>query len=124
MSQFDPAIMPARGSMTAAPSGTAIARVLLGAIIAVAVVVRIRSLASGDVSWLMTLAERLLDGRHDSVEVNPPGAILAYVPAVWLSRVTGVSAEAMCDALVFLIAALSAGLSLRILGRAFRDRYD
>ena len=48
------------------------------------------ALENADVSWLLTLAEKLLDGRRDYIEVNPPGAIFAYIPAVWLARMLGI----------------------------------
>src|SRR5262249_41079625 len=48
-------------------------------VVIAAVLLRVRSLENADVSWLLTLAEKLLDGRRDFIEVNPPGAIFAYI---------------------------------------------
>jgi hypothetical protein len=80
-----------------------------------AIVLRLRTFENADVSWLLTLAEKLLDGRRDFIEVNPPGAIFAYIPAVWLARIAGITPEATCDLLVFLLAAVSLGLVLLLL---------
>jgi hypothetical protein len=80
-----------------------------------AIVLRLRTFENADVSWLLTLAENLLDGRRDFIEVNPPGAIFAYIPAVWLARIVGITPEATCDLLVFLLAAVSLGLVLLLL---------
>jgi hypothetical protein len=80
---------------------------LPAAVVVGALLLRIHHLQNADVSWLLTLAEKLLDGRRDYIEVNPPGAIFAYIPAVWLARMLGTSAEAASDAVVFLLAAIS-----------------
>ncbi len=51
-----------------------------------------------DVAWLITLAERVLDGQTpyvDFIEVNPPASILIYVPAVALARLIGMAPEAV-----------------------------
>ena len=59
------------------------------AVVVAAILLRVRCVENADVSWLLTLAEKFLDGRRDFIEINPPGAIFAYVPAVWLARVVG-----------------------------------
>lgn len=89
---------------------------LPAAVIFTAIMLRARCLENADVSWLLTLAEKLLDGRRDFIEVNPPGAIFAYVPAVWLARMAGIAPEVASDALVFLLAAVSLGSAWLILG--------
>jgi hypothetical protein len=61
--------------------------------------------ANTDVSWLLTAGERVLDGGRlytDVLETNPPMSVLAYLPAIVLSRMTGLAAETIVDALVFL----------------------
>jgi hypothetical protein len=63
------------------------------AVVVIAILCRLHSLENADVSWLLTAAERLLDGRRDFIEYNPPGAVLTYVPAVWLARLFGVAPE-------------------------------
>jgi hypothetical protein len=95
---------------------------LLPAVVVVAaILLRVRSLENADVSWLLTLAEKLLDGRRDFIEVNPPGAIFAYIPAVWLARIAGISPEAASDVLVFLLAGVSLGSASLILGPRYAD---
>ena len=42
-----------------------------------------------DVSWLLTVGERVLDGERlyvDIVEINPPMAVLAYLPGLALAH--------------------------------------
>lgn len=49
-----------------------------------------------DVSWLLTVAERVLDGQRlyvDVWEVNPPASVWLYLPGVLLARAAGVSPE-------------------------------
>jgi hypothetical protein len=49
-----------------------------------------------DVSWLITVGERLLDGQHlysDILETNPPMAAWLYIVPVLLGRWTGIAAE-------------------------------
>jgi hypothetical protein len=74
-----------------------------------------------DVSWGLTMAEKLLDGQRlyvDIGEVNPPATTYLYVAPVWLARVIGLRAEFIVEALVFVAAALSLWLAGRILLRA------
>jgi hypothetical protein len=101
-----------------------LAWLLPAAVVGVAIVMRTRSLENADVSWLLTLAERLVDGHRDFIEVNPPGAIFAYMPAVWMARLLHIPVEAVCDALVFLLAELCLTLAAAILGRRFAERHD
>ncbi|WP_026781883.1 hypothetical protein [Pleomorphomonas koreensis] len=49
-----------------------------------------------DISWLITNAEALLDGKElykDIIETNPPLSVLLYLPAVLVERLVGVRAE-------------------------------
>ena len=60
--------------------------------------------ANTDVSWLLTVAERVLDGQRlyvDVIETNPPMAVLIYMPGVVIARALGLPAELVTDALVF-----------------------
>ena len=68
--------------------------------------------ANTDLSWLLTAGERVLDGGRlyvDVIETNPPMSVLAYLPAIVISRTTGLTAETVVDALVF--AAIFASLA-------------
>ena len=45
-----------------------------------------------DVSWLLVIGERVLDGQRlyvDIVEINPPMAVFAYLPGIALARAIG-----------------------------------
>ena len=60
--------------------------------------------ANTDVSWLLTAAGKMLSGGRlyvDVIETNPPIAVLAYLPALWLAGALGVPAEIVVDGLVF-----------------------
>jgi len=51
-----------------------------------------------DVSWLITVCERVLSGDRlyvDIVEVNPPASVWLYLPLVWLAKIAGMKAEAV-----------------------------
>lgn len=88
------------------------------AIVVVAVVLRIFLLANVDVSWFITIAEKWVDGQRlyvDIVDVNPPASMFLYVVPVLLARLSGLSPEFTCDALVLLSAGLSIWLVARIL---------
>jgi hypothetical protein len=105
---------PVRRSISARAAASMVWLLPAAAVFA-AIVLRLRTFENADVSWLLTLAENLLDGRRDFIEVNPPGAIFAYVPAVWLARIVGITPEATCDLLVLFLAAVSLGLVLLLL---------
>ena len=74
--------------------------------------------ANTDVSWLLTAAEKVMAGGRlyvDVIETNPPVAVLAYMPALWLAKAPGVPAEIVVDGLVFAAIFGSLGLVSRIL---------
>jgi len=74
-----------------------------------------------DVSWLLVVCDRLLDGARlhvDIVEVNPPFSILLYMPFAVLGRLTGLPAELWLAIGLPALALASVGLSARILVRA------
>ncbi|MDQ0471181.1 hypothetical protein [Labrys wisconsinensis] len=118
----------ATGSLTAGPqSGRRIAagRVLRHAPVALAlaaaVAMRLANAPCTDVSWLLTLGEKMLGGATpyvDFVEVNPPASILLYLPAILLARIVDVRPETMVVWLVFVGAGASLALTGRILARA------
>lgn len=77
-----------------------------------------------DVSWLITNAEALFDGKTlyvDLVETNPPLSILLYTPAVLFERLTGLRAEIWSILFTALLALWCARYSVRGLGLARRD---
>lgn len=74
-----------------------------------------------DVSWLLVVCDRLLDGARlhvDIVEVNPPFSIWLYMPFAALGRLTGLPAELWLAIGLPSLALASVGLSARILVRA------
>lgn len=73
-----------------------------------------------DVSWLITVCERLLGGDRlyiDIVEVNPPASVWLYLPSVWAAGQLGVRPEAMVAASFIAAAMLSIGFTARLLRR-------
>jgi hypothetical protein len=76
----------------------------LAALFVTALALRHLLAANTDVSWLLTVAERVLDGQRlyvDVIETNPPMAVLTYIPGVLIARGLGLSAELVTDGLVF-----------------------
>lgn len=74
-----------------------------------------------DVSWLIVVAERVLDGQRlyvDLIEVNPPASLLIYLPSVWLARLVGLPAEGVINAVMAAGTALSVLAAGRIVDRA------
>ena len=71
-----------------------------------------------DVSWLITVGEKVLNGQRlyiDIFEVNPPASVWIYLPAIALARLVGVSPELATVASVFLLAGFSFWGSAKIL---------
>ncbi len=89
-------------------------------VFAAAIAVRAVIGTNVDVSWLLTVGERMLAGDRlyaDLIEVNPPASALLYLPAFLLARTIGISPETAVDALVLTAAACSLWLCARILAR-------
>ncbi|MDQ0471180.1 hypothetical protein [Labrys wisconsinensis] len=119
MASLDPPTPWTAPRAWAAPAAARLAPAL--AVLALAVALRGVYDLPGDVSWLLTLGERLLAGERpyvDFVEANPPASILLYVPAILAARLAGVAPEAMVVVLVFVLGCASLVLSLRILAAA------
>jgi hypothetical protein len=71
-----------------------------------------------DVSWLITTAERVIDGAtlyRDIEEVNPPASVLIYMPFVALARAIALPPEAVTVILVTALAVFSVLTSARLL---------
>lgn len=91
---------------------------LTGLVFLVAIVLRQVVPLNTDVSWLLVVCERMLDGQHlyrDIIEINPPMAAFAYLPGVALARVLGVDPRHVIDAQLLLLAAASLFATSRIL---------
>src|SRR5262249_1944907 len=66
-----------------------------------------------DVAWLLVAARRLLEGGRfgtDIYELDPPGAVLIYVPAAWWWKVTRCSIEIALAGYVLTLTMLSLAL--------------
>ncbi|WP_245473814.1 hypothetical protein [Bradyrhizobium zhanjiangense] len=77
--------------------------IVVAAILLAALVIQIPLVLNADLGWLLTANEKILDGRKlgvDLFESNPPLSVYMYMPAVMLSRMTGVAAEFIVIVLV------------------------
>ena len=75
-------------------------------------------LASADVSWLISMCERMLDGETayvDIFETTPPVPTLLYMPGVVISRLLPLSAETGVLMTTYLAVIVALALSARIL---------
>jgi len=84
----------------------------------IAIVVRGMSWLNCDVSWLLTLGERVLAGARpyvDFAEPNPPASILIYLPAILIGRLFGFAPELAVTLLTFAGVFLCLWLCSRIL---------
>ncbi|MGJ5178035.1 hypothetical protein ACQR16_26775 [Bradyrhizobium oligotrophicum] len=91
---------------------------LIGAVFMVAILLRQVVPLNTDVSWLLVVGERMLDGQHlyrDIIEINPPMAAFAYLPGVALGRVLHVDPRHVVDAQLLLLAAASLFATSRII---------
>jgi hypothetical protein len=97
---------PSRASQTlGVPRTRALLRYWATAIaLLIAIVVRAESWLNCDVSWLLTLGERVLAGARpyvDFTEPNPPASILIYLPAILIGRLFGFAPELVVTLLIF-----------------------
>jgi hypothetical protein len=92
----------------------------LALIFAAAIVVRHFVGANTDVSWEITLSEKILDGQRlytDLIELNPPASTFLYLPAVALAPALGLAPEIAVDALVVIGALASLAIAGDIVRR-------
>ena len=90
----------------------------LAAIVLLAVGEQILLGVNTDVSWNITLAERVLDGQRpyiDFIEINPPSSFLLCLIPTLAARLTGLTPEFMVDVLCFAAAGASLALAAAIL---------
>src|SRR3954469_6225655 len=91
---------------------------LIGVVFAIAIGLRQVVPLNTDVSWLIVISERMLDGQRlfrDIIEINPPMAPFAYLPGVALARLLGVDPRHVIDAQLLSLAAASLFVVSRIL---------
>lgn len=87
----------------------------------VAVLLRQMVPLNTDVSWLLTIGERVLDGERlyvDIVEINPPMAVLSQLPGIALARALGLDPKIIADGQMLLLTAVSLLATWRILRRS------
>ena len=73
-----------------------------------------------DVSWLITVNEKMLAGQRlyvDVIETNPPASIWLYTPAVWLAHHVQLRPEAVVVAFFIAAALGSCAATIRISNR-------
>jgi hypothetical protein len=108
--------------------GVRVARWLpLLAVFAAAIVLRLVLVANTDVSWLITLSEKVLDGQRlyvDVIEVNPPASVFLYLPLVALARGLSLRPEVVVDAAVFFAIGVGLGLAGYILRKVRLEGTD
>jgi len=95
-----------------------LAWLLIALVFAVAILLRQIVPLNTDVSWLLTIGERVLDGQRlyvDIVEINPPMAVFAYLPGIAVARALGVDPKNVTDALILILAAASLVATARVL---------
>ncbi|MCB1541770.1 MAG: hypothetical protein KDJ25_13300, partial [Rhodoblastus sp.] len=90
-------------------------------IVALAIAQQAAGHLNGDDSWFILFAERVANGAKayfDISDPNPPAGFLIYMPAVFLARVVGLSAEfwTVVETFIFTFGALA--LSGVLLSRA------
>jgi hypothetical protein len=91
------------------------------AIVLIAAILCALTPAASDVSWLISLNEKVLAGKIpyvDFIEVNPPASILLYALPVWLAKVLGLYPEFVISVFVFAGALASVAFSAMVLSRA------
>lgn len=87
----------------------------------VAVAMHLSAPLTGDVSWLLTVSERMLEGQQlyiDIMEPNPPMSAWIYLPWVWLAHRIGATPELVVTLAVVGFAALAVEATGRTLVRA------
>jgi hypothetical protein len=100
--EVGPHLMHRQGYPVAAPALLPWLSIII--LFVAAIVLRHFLAANTDVSWLLTVGERVLDGQRlyvDVVETNPPMAVLVYIPGIAIARVLGLPAEVVTDSLMF-----------------------
>src|ERR1700682_1379187 len=97
--------------------------ILIALVFVVAILLRQVVPLNTDVSWLLVIGERVLDGQRlyvDIVEINPPMAVFAYLPGIAVARALGVDPKNSPAALLLTLAAPSLVATARILRLSLR----
>jgi hypothetical protein len=118
-SEAGPHLMHRQGGRVAAPALLPWISIII--LFVAAVVLRHFLAANTDVSWLLTVGERVLDGQRlyiDVLETNPPMAVLVYTPGIAIARVLGLPAEVVTDSLMFALIFISLAIVAGILRKS------
>jgi hypothetical protein len=90
-------------------------------LLVVVLAIVMRHALNTDVSWGLTMADKVLDGERlyvDIIEVNPPATVFLYVLPAWLGRLSGLPAEFFVYVLIFATTGISIWLAGCILRRS------
>jgi hypothetical protein len=112
------ALRPMRGDLLAAIALDATPLAGCVAILLLAIALQAYFGAFGDISWMLTIGEKWLDGQTpyvDFVETNPPASILLYMPAIAVARALGAKPEFAVAVYGFAWAAAALAVSAAIL---------
>ena len=93
-------------------------------LVVAAVSVALRGEATPDVSWLITMCERMLNGERayvDIIETTPPVPMLLYMPGALFAKFIGGTPEAATFAFAYACAFGSLWLAARILPSRLSD---
>lgn len=105
------------------PAGTRLPGVALPVAAALAIAILMQCLwipVDADVSWLITLSERVLAGDRlyvDLLEANPPASVWMYLPQVWLAHALAVRPEPVLIGFAMLAALVSIHCTLALARR-------
>lgn len=116
--EFDAVSGPSPSGLAMREGLTPMPLLLAGLVFLAAILLRQVVPLNTDVSWLIVVCERMLDGQHlyrDIIEINPPMAAFAYLPAVALARLLGVDPRHVIDTQLLVLAAASLFAASRIL---------
>jgi hypothetical protein len=90
-------------------------------VLAIAIALQTRWVVNPDVSWDISICQRLLDGERlyvDIIETNPPFTIWLYLPAVYLANLLNVPAEYLVHGYAYAICLVGLGFAALIARRA------
>lgn len=79
--------------------------IVVAAILVTALLIQLPIILNADLGWLLTVNEKILDGRKlgvDLFESNPPLSVYMYMPAAMLARKTGAAPELIVILLVII----------------------
>lgn len=105
------ATLSPRMRLNSAIADAAILPLLVAGIGMLAILQQALVMPNADIAWLLTVADRMLDGQRlyvDVIETNPPASVYLYWPAAALARILPLRAEVIVDAMV--LAAIAGSL--------------